>query len=48
MACQQFVAGPLVVVQSVAWGTAVSLVVDLPADSVLLVLLVLLVEGWVW
>ena len=44
MACQQFVAGPCVL-ESVAWGTAVSLVVDLPADSVLLVLLV---EGWVW
>ena len=44
LACQQFVAGPCVL-ESVAWGTAVSLVVDLPADSVLLVLLV---EGWVW
>ena len=46
LACQQFVAGPLVVVQSVAWGTAVSLVVDLAAHSLLL--LVLQVEGWVW
>ena len=44
LACQQFVAGPCVL-ESVAWGTAVSLVVDLPADSVLLVLLL---EGWVW
>ena len=47
MACQQFVAGPCVL-ESVAWGTGVSLVVHLPADSVLLVLLVLLVERWVW
>ena len=49
LACQQFVAGPLVVVQSTAdsvvWGTAVSLVVELTADSVLLVLLL---EGLVW
>ena len=45
MACQQFVAGPLVVVQSVAWGTAVSLVVAWSVDSGQLVLLV---GWWAW
>ena len=45
LACQQFVAGPCVL-ESVAWGTAVSLVVV--AWSVDSAQLVLLVEGWVW
>ena len=45
LACQQCVAGPWLL-ESVVWGTAVSLVVDLAAHSLLL--LVLQAEGWVW
>ena len=44
MACQQFVAGPSVL-ESVAWGTAVSLVVAWSVDSGQLVLLV---GWWAW
>ena len=44
MACQQFVAGPCVL-ESVAWGTAVSLVVAWSVDSGQLVLLV---GWWAW